>query len=98
MYKLSMGHLFDLTGRAMAYFAGRWWSLEPGLLLGTLFQLDLSQAGSAGRANLALAGMMVVLLYAVHVSQEFSIRCSDQTASDGNSREFSPGRHRHHQW
>jgi len=68
MYKLSMGHLFDLTGRAMGVFRWPLVVFGTGLLLGTLFNWIFRKRGSAGRANLALAGMMVVLLYAVHVS------------------------------
>jgi len=68
MYKLSMGHLFDLTGQAMGVF--RWPLVVAGVgaLLGTFFNWMFRKRGFAGRGNLALAGMMVVLLYAVHVS------------------------------
>jgi 4-amino-4-deoxy-L-arabinose transferase-like glycosyltransferase len=68
MYKLSMGHLFDLTGQAMGVF--RWPLIVAGvaLLLGTFFNWLFRRRGTPGRGNLALAGMMVGLLYAVHVS------------------------------
>jgi 4-amino-4-deoxy-L-arabinose transferase-like glycosyltransferase len=68
MYKLSMGHLFDLTGRAMGVFRWPLVVFGTGLLLGTLFNWIFRRRGNAARGNLALAGMMVVLLYAVHVS------------------------------
>ena len=68
MYKLSMGHLFDLTPRAMGAF--RWPLLVAGagILLGTFLNWRFRKLGISARGNLALAGMMVVLLYAVHVS------------------------------
>ncbi|HXL21689.1 MAG TPA: glycosyltransferase family 39 protein [Candidatus Dormibacteraeota bacterium] len=68
MYKLSMGHLFDLTGQAMGVF--RWPLVVAGVaaLLGTFFNWLFRKWGFAQRGNLALAGMMVVLFYAVHVS------------------------------
>ena len=68
MYKLSMGHLFDLTGRAMGVFRWPLVIFGIGLLLGTFFNWLFRKRGSPGFGNLALAGMMVVLLYAVHVS------------------------------
>jgi hypothetical protein len=68
MYKLSMGHLFDLTGRAMGVFRWPLVVFGIGLLLGTFFNWMFRKRGSPARGNLALAGMMVVLLYAVHVS------------------------------
>ena len=68
MYKLSMGHLFDLTGRAMGVFRWPLVVFGSGLLLGTFFNWLLRRRGSPARGNLALAGMMAVLLYAVHVS------------------------------
>jgi len=68
MYKLSMGHLFDLTPRAMGVFR---WPLAiagVGILVGPLLNWRFRKAGSAWKGNLALTAMMVVLLYAVHVS------------------------------
>ena len=68
MYKLSMGHLFDLTGRSMGAF--RWPLIVAGVgfLAGTFFTWFFRKRGSLLRANLALATMMAVLIYAVHVS------------------------------
>jgi 4-amino-4-deoxy-L-arabinose transferase-like glycosyltransferase len=68
MYKLSMGHLFDLTGRAMGVFRWPLVVAGVGLLLGTFFNWMFRRRGSPRRGNLALAGMMVALFYAVHVS------------------------------
>jgi 4-amino-4-deoxy-L-arabinose transferase-like glycosyltransferase len=68
MYKLSMGHLFDLTGQAMGVFRWPLVVAGVGLLLGTFFNWLFRKRGAAQWGNLALAGMMVALLYAVHVS------------------------------
>ena len=68
MYKLSMGHLFDLTGAAMGLFRWPLMIFATGIFLGTLLNWIFRRRGSPTRGNLALAGMMVVLLYAVHLS------------------------------
>jgi 4-amino-4-deoxy-L-arabinose transferase-like glycosyltransferase len=68
MYKLSMGHLFDLTPQAMGFF--RWPLILTAIsfLVGTVLHWILRRRGASMRANLALASMMVVLLYAVHLA------------------------------
>jgi 4-amino-4-deoxy-L-arabinose transferase-like glycosyltransferase len=68
MYKLSMGHLFDLTPQAMGFF--RWPLILTAIsfLAGTVLHWILRKRGASMKANLALASMMVVLLYAVHLA------------------------------
>jgi 4-amino-4-deoxy-L-arabinose transferase-like glycosyltransferase len=68
MYKLSMGHLFDLTPQAMGFF--RWPLILTAIsfLVGTVLHWILRKRGASMKANLALASMMVVLLYAVHLA------------------------------
>ncbi|HEX4543781.1 MAG TPA: hypothetical protein VH114_11480, partial [Candidatus Acidoferrum sp.] len=68
MYKLSMGHMFDLTPQVMGVF--RWPLIVTGVgfLVGTLLHWIFRKRGASMRANLTLASMMVVLLYAVHLS------------------------------
>jgi len=68
MYKLSMGHLFDLTLGAMSVF--RWPLILTGVgfLAGTFFNFLFRKRGSPLRANLALSTMMAVLFYAVHLA------------------------------
>ncbi len=68
MYKLSMGHLFDLTPRAMGFF--RWPLLVTGVtfLAGTLLHWIFHRRGASMKANLTLASMMAVLFYAVHLA------------------------------
>jgi 4-amino-4-deoxy-L-arabinose transferase-like glycosyltransferase len=68
MYKLSMGHLFDLTPQAMGFF--RWPLILTAIsfLVGTVAHWILRKRGASMKANLALSSMMVVLLYAVHLA------------------------------
>jgi len=68
MYKLSMGHLFDLTPQAMGFF--RWPLILTAIsfFLGTVLHWIFRKRGASMKANLTLASMMVVLLYAVHLA------------------------------
>lgn len=68
MYKLSMGHLFDLTPRAMSVFRWPLMVTAFAFFVGTLFNWLFRKRASPMRANLALASMMVLLFYAVHVA------------------------------
>jgi 4-amino-4-deoxy-L-arabinose transferase-like glycosyltransferase len=68
MYKLSMGHLFDLTGKAMGFFHWPLTIAGVGILVGTSLNWYFRRAGFPARGNFSIAGMMVVLIYAVHVS------------------------------
>jgi 4-amino-4-deoxy-L-arabinose transferase-like glycosyltransferase len=92
MYKLSMGHLFDLTGRAMGAF--RWPLIVTGIgfLPGTFFTWFLRKRGSPLRSNLALATMMVVLFYAVHVAlTTFSPVLGSKPLAMAIEKEYRPG-------
>jgi 4-amino-4-deoxy-L-arabinose transferase-like glycosyltransferase len=68
MYKLSMGHLFDLTLGAMSVF--RWPLILTGVgfLAGTFFNWLFRRQGSPLRGNLAIGVMMVILFQAVHMA------------------------------
>jgi 4-amino-4-deoxy-L-arabinose transferase-like glycosyltransferase len=68
MYKLSMGHLFDLTPQAMGFFRWPLILTAIGFLVGTVLHWILRKRGASMKANLALASMMAVLLYAVHLA------------------------------
>lgn len=67
MYRLSMGHLFDLTGKAMGAFHGPLVLFGTAILLGTLLNW-LVRRSSPPAGNLALSAMMVGVLYAVHIA------------------------------
>jgi 4-amino-4-deoxy-L-arabinose transferase-like glycosyltransferase len=68
MYKLSMGHLFDLTMGAMSVF--RWPLILTGVgfLAGTFFNWLFRRRGSALQGNLAICAMMVILFHAIHLA------------------------------
>lgn len=65
-YKLSLGHMGDLTLESFGLFRAALWLVGLGLLLGTVSNWIFRQRGSPRAGNLALAGMMVVLLWCVH--------------------------------
>jgi hypothetical protein len=68
MYKLSMGHLFDLTPQAMGFFRLPLILTAMGFFVGTVLHWIFRKRGASMKANLTLASMMVVLLYAVHLA------------------------------
>jgi 4-amino-4-deoxy-L-arabinose transferase-like glycosyltransferase len=65
-YKLSLGHMGDLTLESFGLFRTALWLVGIGLLAGTGLNWLLRRRGSPLAGNLALAGMMVVLLFCVH--------------------------------
>ncbi len=68
LYTLSLGHLFDLTGQSMGLFRLPLVLTGVAFLLGTTASWWFRRRQSATAANLSLAGMMVVFLYAVHLA------------------------------
>jgi 4-amino-4-deoxy-L-arabinose transferase-like glycosyltransferase len=65
-YALSMGHFLDLTPQALGAFRGPLLGASLAFLLGTGLNWFLRRRGSPMKGNLALAGMMVVMLLSVH--------------------------------
>ena len=65
-YDFSLGHVLDLTPRALGAFRTPllWTSLA--LLFGTGFNWGFRRKGEAARANAALVAMMVIVLACVH--------------------------------
>jgi 4-amino-4-deoxy-L-arabinose transferase-like glycosyltransferase len=64
-YKLSLGHMQDLTIESFGMFRPALWILGISLLAGTGLNWILRRRGHALKANLALTCMMVGVLYAV---------------------------------
>jgi 4-amino-4-deoxy-L-arabinose transferase-like glycosyltransferase len=64
-YKLSLGHMQDLTIESLGMFRTPLWILGVSLLAGTALNWILRRRGQAWKANLALTGMMVAVLFAV---------------------------------
>lgn len=65
-YALSLGHFLDLTPPALGAFRGPMVGASLSFLLGSGLNWFLRRRGSPEKGNLALAGMMVVLLLSVH--------------------------------
>jgi hypothetical protein len=92
MYKLSMGHLFDLTMGAMSVF--RWPLILTGVgfLAGTFFNWLFRRRGSALRGNLAISVIMVVLFQAVHMALTvFSPVLGSKPLAMAIEKEYRPG-------
>ncbi len=91
-YALSLGHFLDLTPQALGAFRAPLLATSLSLLLGTGFNWYLRRRGSQGRGNLALAGMMVVLLLAVHSAfVTFSPILSSKKLALAIQRQYRPG-------
>ena len=67
-YALSFGHFLDLTPLAMGAFRLPLFGFSLAFLVGTLANFALRRRGRAGAGNMALAGMMVVVLTCVHAA------------------------------
>jgi 4-amino-4-deoxy-L-arabinose transferase-like glycosyltransferase len=65
-YKLSFGHFLDLTPRALGAFKLPLLLTGIALGVGTILNFFLRRRGSAFPANVALAAMIVVVLYQAH--------------------------------
>ena len=65
-YKLSLGHMQDLTIESFGMFRAPLWVLGVSLLAGTALNWILRRRGQVLKANIALAGMMIAVLFAVY--------------------------------
>jgi 4-amino-4-deoxy-L-arabinose transferase-like glycosyltransferase len=65
-YKLSLGHMGDLTLESFGLFRTALWLVGFGLVVGTLLNWIFRRRGSPLAGNFALTAMMVVLLFCVH--------------------------------
>ncbi|MDR3763964.1 MAG: glycosyltransferase family 39 protein [Acidobacteriota bacterium] len=91
-YNLSLGHVLDLTPRALGAFRWPLMGATFGLFLGTGLNWLLRRKGRPGAANVALTLMMVVLLTCVHVSYAtFSPIISSYNLAMAVQKEFHPG-------
>ena len=66
-YKLSLGHMQDLTIQSFGLFRTPLLLVGLGLLLGTVSNWALRRRSALIGANISLAAMMVVVLYCVHL-------------------------------
>lgn len=91
-YDFSLGHMLDLTPRALGAFRGPLLGASLSLLLGTLLNFWLRRRGRASAGNAALTAMMVVLLACVHVSfVKFSPILSSHDLAVAIEQKFRPG-------
>jgi len=65
-YSMSLGHFLDLTPESLGAFRGLILGVGIALLLGTGLAWWLRQRSAITASNLALAGMMVAVLFCVH--------------------------------
>lgn len=66
MYALSFGHIFDLTPQALGFFRISLAFVSLALFLGTGLNLWFRRRHQSDKGNLALALMMIVILFCVH--------------------------------
>ena len=68
LYALSLGHMLDLTGKAMGFFRGPLAGTAFAFFFGTLLNWFFRRRGKVAVANWALVAMMAVFLECVLVS------------------------------
>jgi 4-amino-4-deoxy-L-arabinose transferase-like glycosyltransferase len=91
-YKLSLGHMQDLTLESFGMFRAPLGILGLSLLFGTALNWILRRRGHALIANLALTGMMVAVLFAVYQGYAiFSPVISSKTLALQIKQEYRPG-------
>ena len=91
-YDFSLGHVLDLTPRALGAFRGPLLGVSLGLLLGTGLNWILRRRGRPFAGNAALAVMMVGLLACVHASfSTFSPILSSYKLAVAIRKQFRPG-------
>jgi 4-amino-4-deoxy-L-arabinose transferase-like glycosyltransferase len=91
-YNFSLGHVLDLTPRALGAFRGPLIGTSVGLLLGTGLNWILRRRGRPAMGNAVLAVMMVGLLACVHSSfSTFSPILSSYKLAEAVRREYRPG-------
>jgi 4-amino-4-deoxy-L-arabinose transferase-like glycosyltransferase len=91
-YKLSLGHMQDLTIRSFGMFRTPLWILGIAVLMGTALNWILRRKNRALAANLALTGMMIAVLVAVQQGYVlFSPIISSKTLALAIEKQFHPG-------
>jgi 4-amino-4-deoxy-L-arabinose transferase-like glycosyltransferase len=91
-YKLSLGHMQDLTIESFGMFRPALWILGISLLVGIALNWILRRRGQALQANLALTAMMVGVLYAVFLGYvTFSPVISSKSMALQIKESYQPG-------
>jgi hypothetical protein len=91
-YALSLGHIFDLTPRALGLFRAPLATFAIALLVGTVLNLWCRWRNFAQAGNWVLTVMMVFVLFAVHQGLvRFSPILSSKKLADAIEQEYQPG-------
>jgi len=91
-YNFSLGHVLDLTPRALGAFRGPLWGVSLGLLFGTGLNWFFRRRSRPAWGNVALVGMMIVLLACIHSSfATFSPILSSYDLAEAIRQQFRPG-------
>jgi hypothetical protein len=91
-YKLSLGHMQDLTIEALGMFRPQLWEFGAAMLLGTGLNWFFRRRGFALKANLALAAMMVAILLCVYQGFViFSPEISSKSLALAIRKDLQPG-------
>lgn len=91
-YKLSLGHMQDLTIESFGLFRAPLWEFGAAMLLGTGLNWFFRRRGSPLKGNLSLAAMMVVVLFCVHQGFViFSPIISSKNLAVAIEKEYQPG-------
>jgi len=91
-YVLSLGHILDLTGKAMSLFRGPLIGTCVAFLFGTVLNWYFRRGGKARVANWALVAMMVLFIECAHVALSvFYPLLGSQPLAAAILREYQPG-------
>ena len=91
-YNFSLGHVMDLTPRALGAFRGPLLATSLAMLLGTGMNWIFRRKGRTTYGNVCLIAMMAVLLACIHTSfATFSPILSSYDLAQAVRKEFHPG-------
>lgn len=91
-YKLSLGHMQDLTVESLGLFRPALWELGTALLVGTALSWWYRRRVAAMKANLSLTAMMVFVLFAVYQGYvTFAPEISSKGLALAIERVYKPG-------
>jgi 4-amino-4-deoxy-L-arabinose transferase-like glycosyltransferase len=91
-YKLSLGHMQDLTVESFGLFRTPLLLIGVGLLFGTAANWVYRRKGALLSANLSLVAMMIVVLYCVHLGfVTFSPELTSKTMAEQIRDNLQPG-------
>jgi len=91
-YKLSLGHMQDLTIESFGLFRAPLWEFGAAMLLGTGLNWFFRRRGSPLRGNLSLTAMMIVVLLCVYQGYViFSPEISSKNLALAIQKEYQPG-------